>query len=285
MPATMPRVEIAKNAGACYGVERALGIVEEQLGGELPVYTLGPLIHNPIVVGELEDRGVQAQGDVSLIDAPATVIIRSHGVASAVVDMALKRELNVVDATCPHVKRAQEAAASLAEKGYQVLVVGEPGHPEVEGILSRAGTNAHVVDCLDCLKTIKLNKKVGVVVQTTQTETMLQEIVGAVSTRVRELRIFNTICAATTQRQTAAAELAKVAGCMVVIGGRNSGNTRRLAQVCSLSCTNTHHIESPDEIDPSWFEGVELVGVTAGASTPAGHVQDVRSRIEGLICL
>lgn len=274
-----PRIEIARHAGVCYGVERALELAHRAGTDALPpVHTLGPLIHNPRVVNELEEAGVQMANRLEDIPAGA-VIIRAHGVAPAVEDEARERGLSVLDATCPYVKKVHVAAERLRAAGYQVIVVGEAGHAEVEGIMGHAGEGAVVVSGPEDLDGLKLAPKVGVVVQTTQTDERLAAVVSALLPRTREVRVVNTICKATHERQESAAELAARADVMVVIGGRNSGNTRRLAQICVAACPRTYHIESADEIDPSWFVDAELVGVTAGASTPERHIREVIDRI------
>ncbi len=280
----MVTIETARFAGACYGVERALHMVQDCIGKDCPTYTLGPLIHNPLVVADLSAQGVDAIEDPSLACAPSTLVIRSHGVVPQVIEQAQERGLNVVDATCPHVKKAHDAAAVLSHEGYQVIVLGEAGHPEVEGILARAGADSLVVSSIEELSAIVVKRRVGVVVQTTQTQAFLDEVVAALLPRVRELRVFNTICTATLQRQQAAAELAQRSDAMVVVGGKNSGNTRRLSLVCQQHCANTHHIESPDELDARWFEGAQAIGVTAGASTPANQVNAVVERLRELSC-
>lgn len=279
----MVEIRTARHAGACYGVERALSMVEECASGRPTVYTLGPLIHNPIVVDRLASEGVLAIEGVDEAQPGSTVVIRSHGVVPQVVAQAHARGLEVVDATCPHVKKAHEGAASLAAEGYQVVVVGEAGHPEVEGILARAGENAFVAGSADDVCSRTLSKRVGVVVQTTQSQALLAEVVGALLPRVRDVRVLNTICAATMRRQEAASDLAARADVMVVVGGKNSGNTRRLAEVCAQRCAATHHVETLAEIDGSWFADAALVGVTAGASTPADQVDAVVEAIATLV--
>lgn len=275
-------VVIAEHAGACYGVERALKLAastaRETTG---PVHTLGPLIHNPLVVDELTQAGVELAENLEDV-ASGALIVRTHGVVPQVIEDARERGLNVVDATCPYVKKVHHAAARLIQEGYQLIVVGEAGHPEVEGILGHAGGEAWVVGEPSDLDQIEVAKRVGVVVQTTQTADRLAAIVAALSTRVQELKVVNTICEATSERQRAAAELAERAGCIIVIGGKNSGNTRRLAEICRARCSNTHHIEDATEIDASWFVNVELCGITAGASTPQSHIQRALDRIEEL---
>lgn len=271
----MTKIVIARHAGACYGVERAMRMVEECAEKRPCVHTLGPLIHNPAVVERLAARGVTAVDDVDAIEPGGTVVIRSHGVVPQVIERACARGLDVVDATCPHVKKAHEGAAALAADGYQVVVVGEAGHPEVEGILARAGEGALVVGDAAEAADAKFGKRVGVVVQTTQSQELLSDIVAAIVPRVRDMRVMNTICAATIQRQEAARELAGQVDAMVVVGGKNSGNTRRLAQVCASRGVPTHHVEGPGELQGAWFEQCRTVGVTAGASTPADQVEEV----------
>ncbi len=271
----------AKHAGACYGVQRALDMAQVSVmdGGE--AYTLGPLIHNPRVVSELESCGVHVAAGVDDIEA-GIVIIRSHGVTAEVHAEVEQRGLSVIDATCPHVARAQQAAEDLARQGCHVVVVGEAGHPEVEGLVSwarRAGGEVCVV--ADPINVpADLDEPVGIVVQTTQTRESLDSVVDALHARGIEPEVRNTICFATRQRQNAAAKLAEQTDAIVVIGGRNSSNTTRLAEICSAICENTHHVESADELDPVWFAGCETVGVTAGASTPEAHIEAVVAALE-----
>ncbi|MDO4436682.1 MAG: 4-hydroxy-3-methylbut-2-enyl diphosphate reductase [Coriobacteriaceae bacterium] len=266
-------IEVARHAGVCYGVERALslayGAAQDATG---PVTTLGPLIHNPLVVRELEHAGVRTADAID--DIPAgTVIIRAHGVVPHVIDEARKRGLAVLDATCPYVKKVHLAAEKLVREGYQLIVVGEGGHPEVEGIMGHADERALVISSPEELDDVELARKVGVVVQTTQTPAALSAVVSALLDCAHEVRVINTICAATQERQDSAAELAGRADVMVVVGGKNSGNTRRLAQICAARCPSTHHIEESSELTSEWFTDAALVGVTAGASTPAAHIE------------
>ncbi|WP_278854509.1 4-hydroxy-3-methylbut-2-enyl diphosphate reductase, partial [Gordonibacter pamelaeae] len=264
------RVVRAAYAGACYGVQRALDLALKAVEDGGRAYTLGPLIHNPQVVAQLAERGVRAVDGVEDVAGAGTVVIRSHGVTPAVKRSVAACGLPLVDATCPHVARAQRAAADLAEQGRHVVVVGEAGHPEVEGLVAcarEAGAPVSVVAGPDDLPDT-LDGPVGVVVQTTQTREVLDAVVAALEQRGVQLLVKNTICFATRQRQEAAAALADEVDAIVVIGGRNSSNTSRLADICAAACPRTHHIESPDEIDPAWLAGCGAVGVTAGASTP-----------------
>lgn len=276
-------IEVASHAGVCYGVERALKLAAhaaESARGS--VTTLGPLIHNPIVVRDLESAGVKGAQTVDEVES-GTLIIRAHGVVPQVIDQARAKGLEVLDATCPYVKKVHMAAEKLVREGYQLIVVGESGHPEVEGILGHAGDAAHVVSTPRDLDGVDLARKVGVVVQTTQTPANLAAIVSALALRTMDLRVVNTICSATQERQDSAAELASRADVMIVIGGKNSGNTRRLAEICMACCPRTHHIEDSSEIQRTWFEGVALVGITAGASTPGAHIDAALACINRLL--
>lgn len=276
-------IEVARYAGVCYGVERALGMAETAADeARKPVNTLGPLIHNPLVVNDLESIGVVTASSVSEVEE-GTLIIRAHGVVPSVVEDARTRGLDVLDATCPYVKKVHNAAERLVREGYQLIVVGESGHPEVEGIMGHAGDDAHVVSVPGDLDAIDLSRKVGVVVQTTQTPGALADVVTELSKRTMDLRVINTICSATQERQDSAAELARRVDAMIVVGGKNSGNTRRLAEICTAACPKTHHIEDASEIEAAWFDGVSHIGVTAGASTPASHIERALVRMRSLL--
>lgn len=277
------KVTRAEYAGACYGVSRALDIARELANSSGKVQTLGPLIHNPSVVANLESQGVAVAESVADIDAD-TVIIRSHGVVPEVEEELKERGLDIADATCPHVARAQNGAADLAKEGCQVIVVGESGHPEVESLVAYArknGARADVVLSPDDLPE-SIDDPVGVVVQTTQIRDTLNAIVDSLELRGYEPRVKDTICSATQKRQKAAAELAQRSDVMIVIGGRNSSNTTRLAEICSRICPRTYHIESASEVANLDLSDAEHVGISAGASTPEEQIYAVESAIEAL---
>ena len=248
-----PTITIADHAGACYGVQRALDLVEQVAADATgPVHTLGPLIHNPQVVAGLEAKGVTVVSEVPepTEEGGVTLVLRTHGVVPQVERLAAQRGLAVVDATCPYVKRVHHAVERLQGQGYQILVVGESGHPEVEAILGHAPGAIAVADAA-ALDDVHVEPRVGVVVQTTQAKATLDAVVSSLTGVAREVCVVNTICAATSERQKAARELAARSDVMVVIGGRNSANTTRLATICSASCAATHHIETCDELDAS----------------------------------
>lgn len=275
------KVIVAQYAGICYGVERALKLAGEAADAGGPVHTLGPLIHNPQAVQALKDRGVGVASEVGEVES-GTLVIRSHGVDPAVITRASEAGLDVIDATCPFVSTAQRHASDLAAEGYTVVIVGEAEHPEVEGILAHAGGVAVIVQSARDLPEHLPSRRVGVVVQTTQSQSRLEEVVSALLGRVNELRVFNTICSATAKRQIAADELARTVDVMVVVGGRNSGNTSRLAEISRSVNDRVYHVETAEELESSWFQGADTVGVTAGASTPDEQIAGVIAAIESI---
>lgn len=269
---------LAKRAGFCFGVKRATQMAFEAAGKDQTTFTLGPIIHSPQVVQKLEQMGVGVVKDLSGVN-DGTVIIRSHGVLASEMEEAQRKQLEVVDATCPFVKKAQEHVKYLSDAGYDVLVVGDEDHPEVQGIVSYGKERVYVVASGDEVKKLPKMGKMGVVAQTTQSFDNLKSVVTECLRRGGEVRVYNTICDATAVRQQEATELARQVDCMVVIGGFNSANTRRLAEICAEIQPRTHHIETASEIDPGWFDGVVTVGVTAGASTPKWIIDDVMERL------
>ena len=273
---------VAENAGFCFGVKRALELVARATDEHSrPVYTLGPLIHNPQEMARLEASGVREVRSLDEVRAGA-LVLSAHGVDPEVEQAAQARGLPIIDATCPFVKRAHSRIRSLAEQGYAVAILGDRGHREVEGLAARAGGKAEIVTSAEEVERLPFRRRWGLVVQTTQRPAVLREVAGALAERCRELRVFNTICEATIKRQDSARELAERADVMIVVGGRNSANTRRLREICASTGTPTHHVEKAAELDGAWLEEVQTVGVTAGASTPAWIVEDVVKRLRQL---
>ena len=270
---------LAKRAGFCFGVKRATQMAFEAANKGGDTFTLGPIIHSPQVVQKLEEMGVKVRQDLSGLD-DGTIIIRSHGVASEELEEAVRKELEIVDATCPFVKKAQEHVQSLSQAGYDVVVVGDADHPEVQGIVSYATGKVFVVGNGEEASRLPRMGKIGVVAQTTQSFENLQNVVLECLVRGNEIRVFNTICDATAVRQEEAKELAKQVDCMIVIGGYNSANTKRLAEVCAELLPRTYHLETAEQLNPAWFESVGKVGVTAGASTPKWLIDEVLGKIE-----
>ncbi len=276
------KIFVAKSSGFCFGVKRAMEMALEA-AKKYPkdLYTLGPLIHNPQAVEYLKSLGIEVRDSIKDI-SKGTVILRSHGVSFEELKQAKRKGLHMIDATCPIVKRAQFYAKFLHRHGYSLLIVGEAHHPEVEAIRSYQSDGVEVVEDVETLKKLGPWDKLGVIAQTTQSFTLFKEIVGTCLEKTREIRVFNTICHATTLRQKEAIEIAKKVDCMIVVGGYNSGNTLRLASICKEIQPNTHHIEVPGELRPKWFLGKKRVGLTAGASTPSWIIQEVKQEIRNL---
>lgn len=272
----------AAHAGFCFGVKRALDIAEQTIrdvGGQKPIYTLGPIIHNPLVVERLAQQGLKVAGDLGEVE-DGVLVVRSHGLPLAALSQAKEKSLRVVDATCPFVARSQRLARRLGEEGYQVLIIGEENHPEVLAIQGTVQMESLVIGSAGEVSGLKLGKKVGIISQTTQPLQNFLECVSAVLARVEEAKVFRTICPASTERQKEAWLLAQQVPVMVVIGGRSSANTAHLAESCRLAGARTYLIESAAELQHEWFRGVKDVGVTAGASTPNWLIEEVIGTME-----
>jgi 4-hydroxy-3-methylbut-2-enyl diphosphate reductase len=272
------KILLAKQAGFCFGVKRATQMAFEAAGRGGKTFTLGPIIHSPQVVQRLEEMGVKVLKSVEELDSGA-IIVRSHGVASEELQEAIRKNLEIVDATCPFVKKAQEHVKSLSQAGYDVVVVGDADHPEVQGIVSYAKGKVYVVGSGEEAARLRISGKICIVAQTTQSFENLKNVVLECLVKGSEIRVFNTICDATAVRQEEAKDLAKRVDCMIVIGGYNSANTTRLAQVCAELQPRTYHIETAQQLNREWFQGVDTVGVTAGASTPKWVIDEVLKQI------
>ncbi len=240
------------------------------------VYTLGPIIHNPQVIEKLKSEGVQP---IESIDSRKikTLIVRTHGVSKEISEKLNKKKYEVIDATCPFVKKAQNYARLLRAEDYQVVIIGDREHPEVKGLMSYAGPDAVVVNKDDPPPNLK--SRVGVVVQTTQPVSVLKEFLSDTVDRVRELKVFNTICNSTALRLKETKSIAEKVDVVIVVGGKNSANTTQLANFCISMSVPTYHIETASEIKVGWFANVDKVGITAGASTPDWIIEEVADRI------
>lgn len=272
----------AKYAGFCFGVKRALQLAEEAALSKqdgAPIYSLGPLIHNPQVVDDLEKKGVSVVNNLSEVNK-GTLIIRSHGVSPEVFENAEARELPIIDATCPFVKKAQKFAQQFYEDGYQVVVVGDKQHPEVIGINGWANNKAIVVEKPEEAWKIQTEKPIGLIAQTTQPKENLDKVEEILIERGIEVKVFNTICLATGERQESARELANEVDVMIIVGGKNSANTQKLARLCKATGTTTFHIETAEELEAEWFLKVQKIGITAGASTPDWIIEEVKDKCQ-----
>jgi small subunit ribosomal protein S1 len=271
-------IKLAKNMGFCFGVKRAIRIARQvRRETKEKVWTLGHIIHNPQVVRKLEEEGIIAVEDLSEIDT-GYVIIRSHGVHPDILKRIRERNLKEVDATCPLVKKAQERAKQLISEGYEAYVIGEREHPEVISIVGETEGKVRVIDSADDLK-IK-NSKVGLVVQTTQSQDNLNKVVDYLLPRVLEIKVFNTICDVTSKRQKEVKKLAKKSDVVIIVGGKRSANTSRLAGIAREEGCVTYHIEEAKEIKNKWFTDVERVSIASGASTPDWIIKGVIKKLK-----
>ncbi len=272
-------VILAKHAGFCFGVKRAVKLANDAADScSKGVHSLGPLIHNPQVVNQLSEKGVRKVDSLGEIKS-GVVIFRSHGVSSSqVLEDAESKGLTVVDATCPFVTNAQRYAKQLVDEGYQVVMVGDRHHPETKSVLGHAGGEILVTESFEEIKKLLSRfpkKRLGIISQTTQTYRKFSEIVVQCLEICEELKVFNTICYATEDRQTEAEALSEQVQAMVVVGGKNSANTTHLAEICRNRNIPVYHIETAGEIGEDWFPLIETVGLTAGASTPDWIINDV----------
>lgn len=263
------KIKIAECAGFCFGVKRAINIAENALK-ELKrgdkIYSLGPIIHNPQVVDSLFKKGLEVIKGLSNIKR-GTVVISSHGAPLETIGDIRKKGMKLIDATCPFVKYAQDIVRGLKKDGYRIIIIGDDFHPEIKALKSIAGKN-------------KLSKKIGIISQTTQNkDNYIKEIQGVLKNDFSEVRIFNTICNDTSKRQLATRRLLEDCDLVIVIGGKNSANTKRLWQICKESGVDSFHIETELEVNKNWFSGKKCVGITSGASTPDSMVKKIRKAI------
>jgi 4-hydroxy-3-methylbut-2-enyl diphosphate reductase len=269
-------VIIADRAGFCWGVKRALKIAEktaEESRGTM-VTSLGPIIHNPAIVEKLQQKGLKTERNLEDIHE-GTVIIRAHGVSPDTLEEIQQKGLKVVDATCPIVKKSQRFAKRLTEEGYQVIIVGDKNHPEIIGILGHSNGSAIVLDDPEEASKVPLRDKVGLIAQTTHTVEEYERIQEVIRPRVKEMKACDTLCFETTRQQSSSVDVARQVDVMVVVGGRNSANTVRLANMCRETGVDTYHVESAEELQSEWFKGKKRAGVTGGASTPDFLINDV----------
>jgi len=266
-------VILAEHLGFCYGVKRAIEIARQNASSDGSSSTLGPIIHNPQMVERLKNEGVGTVGSLEEMD-DGLIIIRSHGVGPKVYEEAESRGLELVDATCPHVKKAQLSAKLLSEEGYTVVIVGEKNHPEVKSIFEWTAQDAYIIETEAEANALPRIGKLGIVSQTTFSGDRFRSIVSCLLEKSREIKILRTICTATDLRQAAALDLAEKVDVMLVIGGKNSANTTRLAQLCATKC-KTYHIETVEELQDDWIKDVNKIGITAGASTPDWIIKEV----------
>jgi len=267
--------------GFCGGVRRAVDIAKKAAQADGSAQTLGPLIHNPQVVRRLEEAGVGvAERPQDL--AGKAFVVSAYGVERAVLDEARAKGMAIVDATCPVVTRAHAQAEKLAGEGYQVIVVGDHGHPEMVTLKEMLGDRVAVVHTREEAAQVKVTGKLGVLSQTTQSMENFRQIVGDLVLRVRELKVLNTLCPAITVRQEETEAMIDQIDALLVIGGHGSSNTTRLAEIGRANNIPTYHVETEAEVSPDWFKGVETLGVESGASTPDWIIEKILLKLQDL---
>lgn len=279
------QVTLAKSAGFCFGVTRAVDLVYHQIkDNEGPIYTYGPIIHNEEVVKDLESKGVQVVNDLSELKKlkKGTIIVRSHGISEKEYQLIKENGFQIVDATCPFVLKIHKLVEQYSKKGYYVIIIGNQAHPEVQGICGWvSGKNVSVMNSLEEAQKFQLESDmpVCIVSQTTFNLNKFKDMVEILQKKGYDIIVLNTICSATEERQTEARELAKKSDAMIVIGGKNSSNTQKLFEICKNECANTYYIQTSDDMDYTKLKSVNNVGITAGASTPKNIIEEVSKNV------
>lgn len=282
----MKNVNLAKSAGFCFGVKRAVDTVYEQVGNR-NVFTYGPIIHNEEVVKDLESKGVIVINNLEELDqisksiTDGIIIIRSHGVAKDVYDTIKQHRMKIIDATCPFVLKIHNIVKEESQNGKQIVIIGNEKHPEVEGIMGWCVTKPIVIDTVEKAENFKAESgtEICVVSQTTFNYKKFQELVEIISKKGYNIIIRNTICNATEERQTEARNIAKNVDAMIVIGGSSSSNTRKLYEICKNECNNTYYIQTLNDLDLNSLGMADCIGITAGASTPNNIIEEVYTNV------
>ncbi|MGB3962256.1 MAG: 4-hydroxy-3-methylbut-2-enyl diphosphate reductase [Sulfurimonas sp.] len=271
------KIELAENYGFCFGVKRAIKIAEHNKNAS----TYGPMIHNSKEIERLEkDFNVGLTNDYKTFKAGDKAIVRTHGIPKLELEALKNNGVNVVDATCPYVTKPQQIAQEMSEAGYEVIIFGDEEHPEIKGVKSYATNGAIVVTSIEEIKKLKFSEKIAMVAQTTRKVDEYMAIVNYLIPRHKEVRVFNTICNATFENQVAIRDLSELADVMIIIGGKNSSNTKQLFSIAKEHCWDSYLIEDENEIDFSWFDTKEFCGISAGASTPEWIIQNVINAIQ-----
>jgi 4-hydroxy-3-methylbut-2-enyl diphosphate reductase len=279
------QVKLANPRGFCFGVEDAIELAEAAVDehGAGRVVALGPVIHNKQVVNRLEGAGLEQSGELETVDPSRVLLIRSHGAPPETFERAKERGLHIFDATCVLVKRAQNVVKQLDEEGYHVVMIGDPNHPEVIGVIGYAPNVTVVDEGTDLEEALPYKERIGIVAQTTHSPEHVAGMIAKILCRpYREVKIVNTLCLEVTRRQEAAIELAGQVDVMFVLGGFHSANTREMARLCRDAGCDTYHLETWDQFEPTMVDGKQVAGVTAGASTPEWVIAEFVRNLEAL---
>lgn len=273
------RIKLAENYGFCFGVKRAIRLAERNPDA----LTLGPLIHNPKEIERLErDYQVHVTDSIESVEPGKRAIIRTHGIEKQKHEKLKALTNDIIDATCPFVTKPQEIVAAMSAEGYQIVIFGDAEHPEVRGVRSYAVNGADVVASVSEVEKLRLAEKVALVSQTTKNVETFRQVAAYLAARAKEVRIFNTICNATFDNQEATRNLSKEVDVMLIVGGKNSSNTKQLHAIALENCPKSYLIEDKNDLDPAWFSGKTLCGITAGASTPDWIIEEVIKAVEPL---
>lgn len=278
-------VRLAQNYGFCFGVKRAIKIAEEHKNA----ITLGPLIHNAKEIARLKkDYNVDTSETLENLQKGRELIVRTHGIPKRDLERLQAQKFEVIDATCPFVRKPQMIVEEMSAKGYDIIVFGDEEHPEVKGVISYAHTNLNTQDCAPNVKVVanmeelshlRLGKKIALISQTTKQPEIFSQIASYLIMRVAEVRVFNTICNATFDNQRAADTLSREVDIMIIVGGKNSSNTKQLLMICKENCEHSYLVEDEKELQNAWFANKKICGITAGASTPDWIIQRVKEKI------
>lgn len=273
------KIELAESYGFCFGVKRAIKIAEENRDSA----TYGPLIHNANEIDRLKnDFNVALSENLDSFKFGETAVIRTHGIPKQELSLLHERQVNVVDATCPYVTKPQQICEEMSAQGYDIVIFGDESHPEIKGVKSYANNHVYVVNSPDEIDILHLREKIATVAQTTRKIEDYQQIVGKLMSSHKEVRVFNTICNATFDNQDAVRKLSQEADVMIIIGGKNSSNTKQLHSIAKDYCSDSYHIESQDDLQKNWFGGKNFCGISAGASTPDWIIDEVVAKIKTL---
>ena len=271
------KIELAENYGFCFGVKRAIKIAEENKHSS----TYGPLIHNSKEIARLErDFKVGLTDDYRTFKSGEKAVIRTHGIPKNELEALQSNKVNVVDATCPYVTKPQQICQDMSEAGYDIVIFGDEAHPEIKGVKSYAMYGATVVTSSKDLENLKLRDKIALVAQTTRKVEDYMEVANYLIPRHKEVRVFNTICNATFENQEAVRKISAKADVMIIIGGKNSSNTKQLFSISHDNCADSYHIEDENDLHYSWFKNKLYCGISAGASTPDWIIQNVVDSIQ-----
>lgn len=272
---------VSPYTGYCFGVKRAMSLLEEGLkrNSGKPVYSAGDIIHNPQAIEQLKSKGVERVSRLSDLRQGDTFVIRAHGVHPRILKEAKEKNINLIDTTCPFVKRSQKYIELLSAENRDIIIIGDRDHPEVKGLSGHAGEKPFIINSLEEAQRLPALTRAGVVIQTTFSAKESSSVISELRKRIPDLKVFNTICKATVKRRKATMDIARNVDLMLVVGGKGSSNTKRLHYMCQDNKILSRHIETADEIEDSWFSGIKKVGLTTGTSTPDWVLTEVKNRL------